>query len=557
MKVKQKETSRTQIFVAKKILTMNPAQPVATHVAVRDGRILAVGNEEEVRSWSSGDEAFEIDQRYADDVLLPGFVEGHSHLFEGVVWRYVYLGFFDRHGPDGKLWPGLKSTDQVIERLKEFNDQLAEGEVLIGWGFDPIYFGDSRMTVHDLDQISTTRPIVIMHASMHLMNVNTVMLQEAGIDRFTDIDGVAKFDDGEPTGELLEFAAMFPVTKYIGNPIRTLDHSAESLKNFAKICRGGGVTTATDLASMINPDGIETLSQEADDPLFPVRIVSAASGRVFGNDVQGCLDALAELRHLAHDKLHLGIIKLVVDGSIQGFTARVQWPGYYNGAPNGIWVIAPEEINKLVMEYHRAGVQMHIHTNGDEATELAINAIEQALTKHPRPDHRHTLQHCQMANRAQYQRMSKLGICVNLFSNHLFYWGDEHYEMTIGPERAERMNACRTALEHDVPLAIHSDAPVTPMGPLFTAWCAVNRVTASGRQLGEYEQLTIPEALFAITMGAAYTLHLDHLIGSIEVGKYADFCVLAQDPMGVLATEIKNIQVVDTVIGGVSTKDYR
>lgn len=209
------------------------------------------------------------------------------------------------------------------------------------------------------------------------------------------------------------------------------------------------------------------------------------------------------------------------------------------------------------MEYHRAGVQMHIHTNGDEATELAINAIEQALTKHQRPDHRHTLQHCQMANRAQYQRMSKLGICVNLFSNHLFYWGDEHYEMTIGPERAERMNACRTALEHNVPLAIHSDAPVTPMGPLFTAWCAVNRVTASGRQLGEYEQLTIPEALFAITMGAAYTLHLDHLIGSIEVGKYADFCVLAQDPMGVPATEIKNIQVVDTVIGGVSTKDYR
>src|SRR5699024_4344739 len=213
--------------------------PVATHVAVRDGRILAVGNEEEVRSWSSGDEAFEIDQRYADDVLLPGFVEGHSHLFEGVVWRYVYLGFFDRHGPDGKLWPGLKSTDQVIERLKEFNDQLAEGEVLIGWGFVPIYFFDRRMSVFDLVHISTTRSSVIIHASMYLMNVNTVMLQEAGIDRFTDIDGVANVDDGEPTVELLEFAVMFPVTKYIGNPIRTLYHSAESLKKFDKMCLGG------------------------------------------------------------------------------------------------------------------------------------------------------------------------------------------------------------------------------------------------------------------------------------------------------------------------------
>src|SRR5690625_6809832 len=116
----------------------------------------------------------------------------------------------------------------------------------------------------------------ILHASMHLMNVNTPMLREAGIDRFTDIDGVVKFDDGEPTGELLEFAAMFPVTKYIGNPIRTLDHTPESLNNFAKICRGGGVTTATDLASMINADSIQTLSQVADEPLFPVRIVSAA-----------------------------------------------------------------------------------------------------------------------------------------------------------------------------------------------------------------------------------------------------------------------------------------
>ncbi len=556
MAVDQEGTGYTHIYAAKKILTMNPAQPVATHVAVRDGRILAVGNEEEVYSWVEGDDAVEIDQRYADDVLLPGFVEGHSHLFEGVVWRYVYLGYFDRYGPDGRLWPGLKSTDAVIERLQDFNAHIDEGEVLIGWGFDPIYFGDSRMTVRDLDQISATRPIVIMHASMHLMNVNTPMLREAGIDRFTDIDGVVKFDDGEPTGELLEFAAMFPVTKYIGNPIRTLDHTPESLNNFAKICRGGGVTTATDLASMINADSIQTLSQVADEPLFPVRIVSAASGRVFGNDVQGCLGALDELRHFAHDKLHLGIIKLVIDGSIQGFTARVQWPGYYNDAPNGIWVIAPEELDKLVLEYHRAGAQLHIHTNGDEATELAINAIERALIKYPRSDHRHTLQHCQMASAAQYRRMAKLGMCVNLFSNHLFYWGDEHYEMTLGPERAQRMNACQTALAHGVPLAIHSDAPVTPMGPLFTAWCAVNRVTASGRQLSEYEQLTVEQALYAITMGAAYTLHMDHLIGSIEVGKYADFCVLAQDPLEMPADQLRDIRVLDTVIGGFSTQDY-
>src|SRR5690625_1745141 len=120
MAAEQGGTGYTHIYAAKKILTMNPAQPVATHVAVRDGRILAVGNEEEVYSWVEGDDAVEIDQRYADDVLLPGFVEGHSHLFEGVVWCYVCLGYLVRYGPDGWLWRGLRSTVAGMECLKGF-----------------------------------------------------------------------------------------------------------------------------------------------------------------------------------------------------------------------------------------------------------------------------------------------------------------------------------------------------------------------------------------------------------------------------------------------------
>ncbi|HLS17223.1 MAG TPA: amidohydrolase [Paenalcaligenes sp.] len=540
------------IFSAKKIITMNDAQPEATHVAVQGGRILAVGNEEEVRSWCKDEVA--IDDRYADQILMPGLIEGHSHLHEGVVWRYVYLGYYDRRGPDGTLWEGLKSIEEVIERLKEANTQSTDQEVLVGWGFDPIYFGERRMTVKDLDQVSTTRPVVIMHASMHLMNVNTPMLQKAGIDRFTDTDGVLKFEDGEPTGELQEFAAMFPVTKYIGNPFRTLSMAPESLQNFANICRIAGVTTATDLVNEFSEEGIRSLSSVTRDDDFPVRIVPAASGMLFGNDVEACLEALQNYADLGHDKLHLGLVKLIVDGSIQGFTARVRWPGYYNGAPNGIWIVAPEDLNDIIMRYHKAGIQLHIHTNGDEATEAAIDALEAAITAHPRPDHRHTLQHCQMADTAQYRRMAKLGLCVNLFSNHIFYWGDAHYTMTMGPERANRMNSCRTALDHGVPLAMHSDAPITPLGPLFTAWCAVNRITASGRQLGEHERITVPEALYAITQGAAYTLSLDHVVGSIEVGKYADFCVLAEDPLAVPAEELKDVKIVDTVIGGRSTQ---
>jgi predicted amidohydrolase YtcJ len=146
--------------------------------------------------------------------------------------------------------------------------------------------------------------------------------------------------------------------------------------------------------------------------------------------------------------------------------------------------------------------------------------------------------------------MKALGMCINLFPNHHFYWGDQHYATTVGPERAERMNACATALATGVPFAIHSDAPVTPMGPLFTAWCAVNRRTASGRTLGAQECIGVPDALRTITLGAAYTFKLDGEVGSIECGKRADFAVLEDDPLEIGAERLKEVGVWGTVQGG-------
>jgi hypothetical protein len=155
-----------------------------------------------------------------------------------------------------------------------------------------------------------------------------------------------------------------------------------------------------------------------------------------------------------------------------------------------------------------------------------------------------------MIDAAMFRRMAALGLSVNLFANHLWYWGDQHAQITMGPDRAERLDACRSALEAGVPLAIHSDAPVTPLGPLFTAWCAVNRLTPSGRVLGPTERIGVPEALHALTLGAAWTLGLEHEIGSIEVGKRADFCVLEDDPLAVDPLLLKDIPVWGTVLCG-------
>ncbi len=308
------------------------------------------------------------------------------------------------------------------------------------------------------------------------------------------------------------------------------------------------MTTVTDLITDLDEATVANYHAVTAAPDFPVRLVAAQNGAALpaGQAVERVLD----LRTGNTDKLHFGIVKLITDGSIQGFTARLKWPGYYNGAPNGLWVLAPEQIRELVLAYHRAGLQLHLHTNGDEASEVTLEAVERALAAVPRWDHRHTLQHCQMAHTSQFRRMRQLGMCVNLFANHLYYWGDAHYQLTMGPDRACRMDATATAQRLGVPFAIHSDAPVTPIGPLFTAWCAVNRRSAAGRVLGTGERLAVNDALHAITLGAAYTLKLDHLIGSIEVGKMADFAVLEDDPVAVAPDDLKDVRVWGTVMGG-------
>ena len=381
------------------------------------------------------------------------------------------------------------------------------------------------------------------------MNVNTRALELAGLLK-TGVDhpGIPLGDDGLPTGELKGPDAMMPVGPHTGFDRDVLACDESGLRNFAKLCVRKGVTSAADLANLLPQDAVDMMLRVTGEALFPARIVSLR--RFINLTPRQFIERALELRAMSTDRLRLGIMKVVADGSIQGFSARLRWPGYYNGAPNGLWYVAPEQLREIFELALARGIQIHTHTNGDEATALVLDTMEAALQKQPARDHRFTLQHCQLADAAQFRRMKALGMCVNLFPNHHFYWGDQHYAMTVGPERATRMNACATALATGVPMAIHSDAPVTPLGPLFTAWCAVNRRTASGRVLGEHERIGVADALRTITLGAAYTLKLDAEIGSIECGKRADFAVLEDDPIAVGAQALKDVRIWGTVQGG-------
>jgi hypothetical protein len=539
-------TRSTTIFSAKKILTMNSYQPVATHVAVRDSRILGVGSLDELGYW--GD--YTLNEIFADKILVPGFVEAHCHAMNGSVWENTYVGFFDRTDPNGRLWPGIKTLDGVVERLIEIEHTLDDPEeTLVAWGFDPIYFTDGvRMNLEHLDQVSRDRRILVQHSNGHLLNASRKVLELAGIDSTTDVEGVMKDADGDPTGELGEMAAQFMAYKV--TDVRRFDGiNSNDLWTFAKTATNVGVTTATDLHARVQDQNIQSYVEVTKNADYPLRLVPAAGALTMS--IQDGPSHVAQLKQHNNDKLYLGLCKIMTDGSIQGFTGRLKWPGYINGKPNGIWNLPPQTLTEMVEAYHAAGLQMHMHTNGDEASELMINAIEAALHKNPRPDHRHTLTHCQMADESQFRRMAQLGICSNLFTNHIYYWGDQHYSLTMGPDRATRMDACGTAKRLGVPYTIHSDAPVTPLDPLFTAWCAVNRQTASGRILGPNECIEVDDALRAITLGAAYTLHLDHLIGSIESGKFADFAVLEQDPTELPPENLKDVPVWGTVVDGI------
>ena len=581
----------TTIYSARRIITMNPRRPEATHVAVRDGHVLGAGVLDELAGW--GDH--ELDERFADKVIMPGFVEGHCHSWEGSAWEDTYLGFFDRTAPDGVLHPGLKSIDAVVERFRAAAASAAADagtdagagagrtrpggsdgpdgaggpggydgsgragapgesgrsseEAVMGWGFDPIFFGGRRMVAADLDRVSAMRPVIVMHQSGHIVNVNSEALRRAGITRDTNVQGLVRDAHGEPTGELQGPALRSIVYRAAGRD-RFLDMGrGDSLWRFAASARRAGVTTATDLANELPEETVASQVAATAREDFPLRIVPAffAAARPADEGVEWVKSLIPR----GHERLRYGLVKLVLDGSIQGFTARMKWPGYYNGHENGLWYIEPgEELPRILGTFHRAGLQVHVHTNGDEATEAAIDAIEAVLREHPAADARFTLQHCQMAHDAHFRRMARLGICANLFANHLYYWGDQHHALTMGPERAGRMDAAGSAKRLGVPFSIHSDAPVTHLAPLFTAWCAVNRRTASGRVLGEAERITVPDALHAITLGAAFTLKLDTEIGSIETGKRADFAILEDDPLAVAPEALKDVAVWGTVVGG-------
>ncbi len=545
------DDTSTTVYPARTVLTMNEMAPRADAVAVQGDTIRAVGSLAAVESGlRMQGVSFDVDDRFADAVLLPGFIEAHCHASQyGLFWQSPYLGRNPRVRPDGTTAPGCASLDAaILELRKAAADQDNDG-VIMGWGFDPALLPDyPGFTRHHLDDVSTTRPVLVINLSGHIFYANSVALDAAGYGPGTDIQGVVKDADGRPTGELQELAAaagVFLAAGVLAEP----DEMRQATWDAGRLAQRVGCTTITDLAAGLLPGAIESYRDAAADPEFPLRLTYYLLSEIACTTDES-LAQLVETQRSNDVHLRCAGVKFVTDGSIQGYTAWMEWPYYYDGHTNGFPNFTSEELAEQVKQVHDAGVQCALHANGDATTTLVINAVEQALRENPREDHRHRVEHNQLASDAQLARMARLGMATNLFVNHVFHWGDFHASHTLGPDRVKYLDPTASARRNGVRYALHSDCWVTPLDPLHTVWTAATRQSRDGQVLGPDERISVTEALRAVTIDSAWILFEDHLKGSIEPGKLADLVALDAEPTDDDVGAVPDIGVLATMMGG-------
>ena len=251
--------------------------------------------------------------------------------------------------------------------------------------------------------------------------------------------------------------------------------------------------------------------------------------------------------------VRIGRIKLVADGSIQGYTGYLREPYHvppgddpeFRGYPR----IPPDELRQRVVRYHEAGLPVAVHGNGDASIDDILDAFEVANASKPFGEIGPVVIHAQMAREDQLDRMAKLNAIPSFFILHTYYWGDRHRDIFMGPERAARMSPARSAHDRGIRPTLHADSPVVPMEPLRIVWSAVNRISTGGETIGEAQRISPMEALAGVTIDAARQHFEDDLKGSLEPGKLADLVILSRSPLEDPAT-IDEIEVGSTIIDG-------
>jgi len=523
------------------ILTMDPQNRVVAALGIEGDRIRAVGSEAEVMAWA-GDHARIVELH--GHALLPGFMDAHSHYPGAGIFSVVE----DLNSPP---LGSVESIDELVARLARRAARTDPGEWVVGMGYDDTLLREKRHpTRADLDRVSTQHPVGILHISGHMAVVNSRGLEELGIDANTpDPEGGRIVRDpasGAPTG-LLQENAMQALQKRLLSP--SAWDAWKMVRTANRLYLASGTTTAQ--MGYADPTQMRAMGWLSRLGLIPLRLVMWPGMETADEMLAG------KFRFHSYDDawVRVGAVKLIADGSIQGYTGYLSKPYFvppgddpsYRGFPR----ISREELIRRVKRYHAAGMQIAIHGNGDAAIDDILDAYAEAQTEHPRPDARDIIVHAQMARPDQLDRMKKLGVIPSFFSLHTYYWGDRHRDIFMGPERAARMSPAHGAVERGLIFTIHCDTPVVPMEPLRLVWSAVNRLSSSGQRIGAAERITPMQALRAVTINVAYQYFEEKQLGSLEPGKLADLVILSESPLDV-PERIDRIRVLQTLIGGKS-----
>ncbi|MFW9777402.1 MAG: amidohydrolase [Candidatus Heimdallarchaeota archaeon] len=467
--------------------------------------------------------------------IIPSFIDSHTH--------FLLMGIRSLSHLD------LSQTKSIAEVLKKIGGKLRtfpEGAWLYGHGWDESNWQERRYpTKKDLDSVSPDNPISLTPMYGHLMVVNSRALKLAGITQSTPEPKGGRIDRDpstkEATGILREEAMGL-----IGS-LKPPTSKEEYVAGIQKACE---ITLSWGCAS-IHELGLKAAEIQAYQLAWEKGILNVRSYLMPDvRDTESMLDGLEVLgikTSFGNEFLRLGPIKIYADGSMGARTAVFYDPYSDDSSSSGLLTISPKTLEERVIRAHKLGIQVAIHAIGDRGIDVALDAIEAALTLDPRKNHRHRIEHCEILNHNQIQRIKRLEIIPSMQPNFVGEWGQSGgmYEQRIGPRIANN-NPYRKLLDAGVVVCFGSDCgycPPWPFNPLYGLWAAVNH------PIKKY-QISIPEAVKCYTLNGAYASFEETLKGSIEPGKFADIAILSEDLNSIAPDEIRNVKVDLTMVEG-------
>ena len=539
------------IFAAANVVTMDEGG-VTEAVAVRDGRIIQVGSLDELRGDLPG---ADTDFTFEDKTLVPGLIDPHIHMaLSSLQYATPLTPPWPMATPDGMV-RGLPTREAYFQGLTDIVDAAPEGEPLIVYGFHNLVHGD--LSKSDLDAVTTDRPLVVWHYSSHDFYLNSAALVWAGIDAswHDRFEGVDLDQNGELTGRIYE-DAVGALLQTLGPILLAPDRLTRGLNGFSEMLRAGGVTTVADLGYGIFTLPLENANiagnwRSIDHSGYRLYLVPEhrAFNAAFGDArVETVLGMVAG--EIETPAPVLPQVKFFTDAAFYSQTMRISPPGYLSGqseGSEGLWVIKPQDLVPTIQPYWDAGLAVRIHSNGDAAQSATLDAL--AELRPAASGREFIFEHAGLFSPEQVTRAAELGAGISAASHYVFYLG-QAYQSPLGPNRGNWILPLASLSEAGVPVTLHSDAPLAPPLPLRAASVHMLRSTREGDVLTPSEKLSAEEALESITIDAAYALGLQDEIGSIALGKLADFTVLDANPLETPADDWPEIGVWGVVIDG-------